>query len=124
MYAKYNEEKCSKSLESRDYPDRADQTQSGSDSAPDDSKESLVNGRSGTAQRHDQRSVKHRVNPVVIARRVEQVANHSSQCDFNSELNVPRVAKGVRDKKGVLAPRSGFLRVVVRLRISTGKILE
>src|SRR6516164_2037868 len=124
MHTKYNKEECSKSLESRDYPDRADQTQSASDTAPDNSKESFVNGRSGTGQRNDQRSVKHRVNPIVIARCVEQVADHPRQGDFKSELHVPRIAKGVRHKKGGLTPGCGFLRVVLRLRISAAKILE
>ncbi len=76
-----------------------------------------MNGRSGTGQRDDQRSVKCRVNPVVIACGVEQVAEHSRQRDFKSELHVPRIAKGVRDKKRGLAPGGGFLRVVLRLRI-------
>ena len=83
-----------------------------------------MNGRSGTGQRNDQRSVKHRVNPIVIARGVEQVADHPRQGDFKSELHVPRIVKGVRHKKGALTPGCGFLRVVLRLRISAGKILQ
>ena len=83
-----------------------------------------MNGRSGTGQRDDQRRVKYRVNPVVIARCVEQVAEHSRQSDLNSELHVPRIAKGVRDKKGGLTPGCGFLRLVLRLRICAGKILQ
>jgi hypothetical protein len=83
-----------------------------------------VNGRSGTGQRDDQRSVKYRVNPVVVACGVEQVAEHSRQRDFNRELHVLRIAKSVCDKKGGLRPGCGFLRVVLRLRISASKILE
>src|ERR1700730_3730380 len=123
MHAKYDEEKCCKSLESRDYPDGADETQSTSDNAPDDSKESLMNGRAGTGERDDQWEIKNCVNPVVVACGVEQVAEHSRQRDFKSELHVLRIAKSVCDKKGGLTPGCGFLRVVLRLRISASKIL-
>src|ERR1700730_18520747 len=116
MHAKYDEEKCGKSLESRDYPDGAHETQSTSDNAPDDSKESLMNGRSGTDQRDDQRSIKYRVNPVVVACGVEQVAEHSRQRDFKSELHVLRIAESVCDKKGGLRPGCGFLSLFLRLR--------
>jgi len=73
-----------------------------------DSKESLVNGRSGTSQRDDQGSVKYRVNPVVIARRVEQVTEHPRQRDLNRELHMPRIAKDVGNEVINLAKWTGM----------------
>jgi hypothetical protein len=60
-----------------------------------------VNGRSGTGQRNDQRSVKHRVNPIVIARCVEQVADHPRQGDFKSRfaLLLAELRKGATHRR-------------------------
>ena len=56
----------------------------------------------GAAEGDNERRVENCVNTEIVTGSIEEVTNHSGQCDLQGKLSMPGIGEGVCYKKGSL----------------------